>query len=209
MRGTGQDGGYTLLELLVSLMLLSFICIAVFGGINFGTRVWERSESTIETTDGTEQTQDILRDVFAGGRPQMKDNFSSFAGSARSVEFDGTPPRAFPSGELAHFALSLVTTAKGTRITLKVRSLADGANAREVLLGEYDGDLAISYLDASERVPAWLAVWRDRDRLPDAVRIADDRGQDGAGWPAFVARLPIAQDAGCMFDPVSIDCRKS
>ena len=203
------DAGYTLIELMVALMLLSFVGLAAAGGLQFGTRVWEHSDKTLTAMQTVEQTQTILRALLASATPHRADGLSSFEGFSGDLAFDAPSPRAFPVGGLAHFELMLLPTAVGTRVALRVTSLADTSNVRDASLGEYEGDLHISYLDMSGRTPAWLAVWRDRERLPDAIRIEDDRGSSDMAWPAFIARLPVAQDADCVFDPVATDCRKS
>src|SRR5262249_87961 len=138
--------------------------------------------------------------------PNLNAEFTSFEGRRDQVSFDGPAPSAFGAGGIVHFVLALVPSGEGTRLSLSVRSQS---NRREAVLLESPAPLELSYLDASARVASWLGLWRNRDRLPDAVRIDGATPAPNSNWPALIVRLPIAEDADCEFDPVSMSCRRS
>lgn len=206
---TPNDAGFTLVELLVVLLLAALIGAAVAAGLQFGTRVWEHSERNIARTQAYDTAQSILRELLASAMPRMKGGFAEFSGRPDSLEFDARPLAAFPRAGLAHVELSLVRDADGMRLVLKAAPLIDTRNGRVTILADHLNDLEFSYYDASEKAPVWLSFWRDRDRLPDAVRLEAVESARISPWPAFVVRLPIAQDANCIFDPVSMRCRSS
>jgi general secretion pathway protein J len=199
------DAGYTLMEVVVALLLLSLIGLLVTGGMRFGTQAWRRSDQEISAADGALSTQKILRNALVSAVPNLSAGFASFYGRRDRVSFDSPAPPAFASGGIAHFELTLVSYGAGTRLSLTVRS---PSNKREAILADSAAPLELSYLDASARIPAWLAVWRNRDRLPDAVRIAGATPVKNADWPPLIVRLAIAQDPNCEFDPVSASCRR-
>lgn len=201
------DHGYTLIELLVVLLLMGLIGTAMSAGFQFGTRVWERSESTIAKAETQAASQAVLRQLLASATPRMEDGTARFRGEPDHVAFDASPPAAFGKSGLVRVDLSLARDAAGTGLDVKITSLVDGRNSRQVRLTGGLGNVHFAYLDASEKVPVWLGFWRDRPRLPDAVRLESDGTDEGAVWPVFTARLPIAQDALCDFDPVSTNCR--
>jgi hypothetical protein len=204
------EGGYTIIELLVVLLLLGFIATAMSAGMQFGTRVWERSESRISASQTNDTAQTALRDLLSSATPRMEDGLARFHGEPNYIAFDAAPPPAFGASGMARVEVSLMPGESGSRLTVKVTSLIDGKKSRQVQLADRLGNVRFTYLDASEEIPAWLDYWRDRPHLPAAVRLqaaAADNG-DGIAWPVFVARLPIAQDARCDFDPVSTDCRR-
>jgi prepilin-type N-terminal cleavage/methylation domain-containing protein len=203
-----RDAGYTLIELLVVLMLAGFIAAAVTGGLAFGTQVWETSERERAESGAAATAQTILREVLASARPRVKDGFASFRGERDSLSFDGDPPRAVSTAGLAHIELTLVHGEGRTRIVFTATPSADSKLSRTATLVDRPGRLRFSYLDASEKAPVWLAVWRDRDRMPDAVAVEESGAHIDASWGRFVARLPIGEDAACRFDPVSAACRR-
>jgi prepilin-type N-terminal cleavage/methylation domain-containing protein len=199
------DGGYTLIELVVALLLLSFIAIAISGGVQFGSRVWEHSQAKLAISDNVAMAQHIVRLVLGAATPRYQGGFVSFNGTPSSIDFDGEPPLAFPAGGLAHFHLQTRNAAGNTGLSLQASAIVDARFERKADLITNIGTLHFSYLDAEEKVPTWLAYWRDRDRLPDAVRIEAD---NSSTWPALIVALPIAESSNCIFDPVSLICRK-
>ena len=207
-RSSPEEAGYTLIELLVVLLLAGFIGVAVAGGLQFGTRLWESSESEITETQKRDTAQTILRAVLASAAPRLRNGFVSFHGERRMLSFDGPPPRSLMGAGLARMDLSLDRGVGGMRLVLRATSLIDSRISRVATLADHLGGLEFSYCDASEKVPSWLSFWRDRDRLPDAVRIEESRRSGASTWPSFVVHLPIAQDATCQFDPASGECRR-
>jgi prepilin-type N-terminal cleavage/methylation domain-containing protein len=208
MRDRKAEHGYTLVELLVVLMLLGFIGVAIGEGLGFSTRVWERSESRIAVADGDAAAQGVLRLLLASALPRVEDETVRFEGSPSHVAFDAEPPVSFGQSGLVRVELSLSRGSNGTALDVKIASLIDVRRSRQVRLADRLENVRFAYLDASEQVPLWLGFWRDRPRLPAAVRLAADVAGPGASWPLFVARLPIAQDTRCRFDPVSTSCRE-
>ncbi|HNT58060.1 MAG TPA: prepilin-type N-terminal cleavage/methylation domain-containing protein, partial [Syntrophales bacterium] len=57
--------GFTLLELLISLTLLSVIAVLVFGALRLGVRAWEKGEATIETRQRERIVMDLLQRQMA------------------------------------------------------------------------------------------------------------------------------------------------
>jgi hypothetical protein len=153
--------------------------------------------------------QTVLRSLLSQAKPHRSDGLASFHGEPGTLAFDGAPPAAFGPDGMVRIELSLVPGQGGTRLLVKVTSLADKSRSRQAVVGEGLENLQFAYLDSSEKRPAWLAFWRDRDRLPDAVRLEWSGRTSATTWSSFVVRLPIAQDADCNFDPVSAECRKS
>ncbi|GEM_PF-2978007 len=204
-----EEGGYTLVELLVVLSLAGLIAAAVTGGLQYASLIWNGSERQMSAVRDASVAQQILRATLAAAIPRQKDGFVEFDGAPDRVMFYGeAPPAFYPSG-VARVELALTKGGDGTELILSEASSIDPRKSARVVLARDLGEVRFDYLDASEKLPVWLAVWRDRDRLPDAVRLERKREGDWRGWPSFVAHLPIAQDAACSFDPISMTCRRS
>jgi prepilin-type N-terminal cleavage/methylation domain-containing protein len=198
------EDGYTLIELIVALLLASLVGTAVTGGLQFGTRIWERSDSRIEESRDIATAQTVLRSLLASAIPRRKGGFVTFRGERGSLSFDASTLPALGSHGLVRMDIVLDHDVAESSLKLVATSLIDSRAHRSAVLMERLSDARFSYLDASGKLPVWLAAWRDRDRLPDAVRL-----DSGGSWPVLVMRLPIAQDADCAFDPVSTSCRRS
>jgi general secretion pathway protein J len=206
--GSRNEDGYTLIELIVVLLLASLIGTAVAGGLQFGTRIWERSQSQVGDSREIATTQAILRSLLASALPRYEGGFVTLHGEPRELSFDAPSPKAFGPKGLVRIELAAETSMNGSSITLNANSLIDKNYRRSVVLTQHLPDIEFSYLDTSAKVPTWLAYWRDRDRLPAAIRLAST-GRGGPFWPNLNIELPITQDANCAFDPVSTTCRKS
>ena len=58
---SARIGGFTLIELLVALTLFGVISVVLFGGLRFGTRVWEAGDARAQALAEVEAVQGILR----------------------------------------------------------------------------------------------------------------------------------------------------
>lgn len=57
----GRDRGFTLLELLISLVIVSIIVLLVFGALRTGIRAWEKSEADIESRQRRRVVLDLVK----------------------------------------------------------------------------------------------------------------------------------------------------
>lgn len=197
-----RDAGYSLVELLIVMLLLSFITLAVSGGFRFGTRIWEATDRSVAETHRYTSTQTVLRDLIANAVPKLKGGYVLFEGGPRQATFLAVAPQSIESGGLVTVTIAL----ERDRVTMTVKP--ERGEAREAVFAT-DSALRLSYLDASDAKPVWLDRWHDRKRFPAVVRIAADDPSSTDRWPLFIARLPIDQPPACVFDPVSLDCRSA
>ena len=144
------EGGYTLIELLVVLMLLSFIALAIGGGLHFGTRVWEATEAGVQTADRDDGAQALLRELLASALPITKDEYVAFEGDPSHVAFEAPAPLALKSRGLVHIEISAANadSAAGLRIVFR---LTDASKTREITVPTAASTLRMAYLDASVR----------------------------------------------------------
>jgi prepilin-type N-terminal cleavage/methylation domain-containing protein len=203
-----EDSGYTIVELLVVLLLVGIITAGLAGALTFASRLWERSESRIALVNDQSATQEILRTLIASAVPRTSDGRVSLQGEPDRLSFEAPAPAAFETLGLAHIELFTERADDRTRLMVRISSEIDLSKHREAILLDQVNDVEFAYLDSSETVSAWLSYWRNRDRMPDAVRLQDAATGAPASWPSVVVRLPIAQGAICAFDAVSRECRK-
>ncbi len=89
--------GFTLLELLVGLLLLSAIFLLLTSGLQFGAKLWNSSEEQSGGVAEMVTVHQLLRDVLSEAQPLMfKDTnqhrYVFFAGSEHSVRFIAPMP---------------------------------------------------------------------------------------------------------------------
>jgi len=202
---TGSAGGYTLVELVVVMLLLGMIALACESGLHFGAQVWSRTEEPARLDAQIVSAQTILRTLMSHTLPRAKGVDVAFDGEPMAMDFDLVPPEAFGGGGTAHAKLRIVQARGSARLEVELRSIAaPNIKKRAILLGDV-GLMRFSYLDMSEKSSTWLAFWRDRSRLPAAIRIA---GSDPAVWPALIVRPVLVQSATCVLDSEELACRK-
>jgi general secretion pathway protein J len=201
--------GFTLVELLVGLSLLSLISLLLFGGFRFGLRAWEAGDDRIAATNETEMAQHLLRRQLAEAQPivigpRTEGALTLFQGDDAGVTF--VAPLPVHRGVGGFYVFSVLTRDAGgdRQLLLRWRRFrADAAVGSDfdpkdesVLVDNIDS-IEIAYFgQPSAAAPAqWLQRWDGTVGLPQLLRlqVAFPPG-DARRWPAFVVspRLRIA-----------------
>ena len=199
--GTNDERGFTLVELLVATTLLGLIMMALFGGLRFGTAVWQAGEaradriSELQAVQGflerqIERTQPVRRSGQAGRRELLFDGLSD------SLSFVSLMPEHLGIAGYYLFELHAPTDLDSGRLVMRRQLVQPGASEVESV-GEpeervlIDGvsRLEIAYFGAMrpQDAPVWQDRWVDATTLPWLVRIRvvfeeDDRRT----WPELV-----------------------
>lgn len=199
-----NQAGFTLMELLVSITLLGLLGVMMVGGLNFGVRVWERTESNVQDQGRVAAVQALLRRQLAEMQPleiRGLDRRPRVALDAKpgQLVFIGPVPEYLGLG--GYHLISLETEVAGGLRNLVMRwepftrsrpglALSDKAR-KEVLLGGIK-ELRFQYLGRNRRgqPTAWQSSWTDSSNLPDLVQaeIVFDEERD-EHWPAMIATV--------------------
>lgn len=198
------EGGFTLIELLVSITLLGLLGVLMVGGLNFGVRVWERTDSAAQDQSRVAAVQALLRHQMAQMQPlevRGADRRQRLAIDAKPGQLIFVGPVPEYLGRGGHYLISLETeTADGKRNLVMrwepfTRSqpglvLSDKAH-KEVLLVDVKA-LRFQYLGQDQRGAAtgWVEAWTDSARLPELVetKIVFNESREER-WPTLVASV--------------------
>jgi len=208
-KGNRGARGFTLVELLVGLSLMSLISLLLFGGFRFGLRAWEVGDDRIAAANEIEMAQHLLRrqlaeaqPVIIGSRPEAAPTL--FQGDDAGVTFVGPLPAHRGVGGFYIFSVATREDRGGRQLLLRWRRYRPDTVAgsdfdpkdESVLVNRIDS-IAIEYFgQPSAAAPArWLQRWDGTLGLPQLLRlrVAFPRG-DARRWPEFVVspRLRIA-----------------
>lgn len=202
-----NDKGFTLLELIISLALISLIVVFLSGGFKFGRRVWETTES-IHDRASLGPIQNYLRSTLSRARPI----FFKSTQSIGSVAFIGDQNRlqfvANQSGNLmvggVHIVEFLIKE-KRKFVNLEVRqhvyrrdvfdkSRPSDADDTRILI-ENAKKVRFRYYGAvTPGGPKdWHTTWRDNSTLPNLVGInLEFTEDDPRKWPELIVELRLA-----------------
>lgn len=212
------EAGFTLVEVLVALTLMSFLGVALFGSLRFGVLAWERGTTHADAADRILVTQSFLRQVVAESYPlYLREDPTKarvdFDGAAASLSFLTTSPAALGAGGRARVTLSGRPGPGGTDLVMSARqelSSAGAAGSERILVPDIEA-LELSYFGIArgDRIATWHDRWTGQLALPQLVRIrVTYPGQGGARlWPELLVAPRIAVDVGCIHDALTKRCR--
>lgn len=209
-RDCASQSGFTLLELLVAMILLSLVMLMLTSALHFGMRLWDKTEND----DSFEiiATQDFLRRVLSEARPvtpdlKVKARLQNvlFTGGNRSIRFVAPMPGYLGLGGL--YELAIYQQGKdnaGNQIDLSWRPFRRTGNSfassigwqRMRLLGEVT-DVRFAYLGSDGQ---WHNSWQKARHLPKLIRMSVTLDTPDRPWPSlFVA--PHVEAMSLVIDP--------
>jgi general secretion pathway protein J len=201
-----RDGGFTLLEMLVALIVLGFLIIGLNQGVQTGLGIWRAQARQVGHAAELAPTARVLQSLLAGipvaplanadrGSPQPID----FRGAKDRLEFVGDLPNGLGLTQRAEMALLL----KDDRLVLswtphrrELAGTAQPSNDAELLRGV--ASLQFDYFNTSAPgvPPGWVARW-DGQILPALIRVRLSFAKgDSRHWPDLIVAPRLAGPAG-------------
>ena len=199
-RRSGNQAGFTLLELLVALTLLSLVFVALFGELRFATRAWDAADAKQDRNSELLSVHSFLRQRFQQIRvaavepgPDATDSTVVFDGSSRSMNFLATMPANISDGGFYEISLSSEIGQDGTNLFISWRpfdpdgttNVADSPdNSRVLLRGVREVSFAYFGKTADALAPQWWDIWPSRDAAPSLIRMrVSFEDGDRRVWP--------------------------
>ena len=198
--------GFTLIEILIGLVLLSIMLSLLFGSIRMGARIWEAGETRAAELDRMLIVHNFLRRQLTTIRPLLDDlnnedaNFS-FSGTAESLQFVSDLPSSAHRKGLHLFNLELAEDNDSQVLVAKLKAFfptLDGAEAsiEDVRLLSGVDSVAYSYFGVEEfdQKPAdgrWMEDWQDKEFLPFLIKIVIHL-KNGRDWPALLVEPKLS-----------------
>ncbi|MBR0567248.1 prepilin-type N-terminal cleavage/methylation domain-containing protein [Azoarcus sp. L1K30] len=200
--------GFTLVELIVVMALLSFIALGLGAAMHSFATAEQRVGERIRLEDDLRVTTAFLDSLLTRvaikrreqeGQPGTR---LDFMGAAGELSWIGVMPARQSAGGLYHFRLVAEKGGDGAELVLYFQQYVEQEARRQnvpverrVLVGDLDG-FSIAFLDPEAPGGAWLEAWPFPDRLPSHVRLSLQRGGDR--WPDIVTafRPLLSGDSG-------------
>lgn len=196
----GREGGFTVIELIISLVIVAIIMVGLLTAMRSLGLTGEKLDARLALVDERRVVSGFLDDVLGRVvlRPRQSlagtPGESTFVGTPAALEWIGVMPARHGVGGLHHFRLqSGLTSSGGSALLLSYlpyfggEVLPDWSLAEQrVLVGRLEGfSLAYQLDDGGE----WLGEWRNSPDPRTLARIRVSILAAGSEWPLLV--LPV------------------
>ncbi|MDR1228079.1 MAG: prepilin-type N-terminal cleavage/methylation domain-containing protein [Azoarcus sp.] len=208
--GSGIARGFTLVEVVIALALMSFIMLGLVSAFATLGKTATRLDEHAGRGGREWLAGEFLRATLSSAIGQIKQTLPDqseaihFRGGPTTVQWLGVMPARHGVGGLHRFMIGLEPCGSGMCLTLhyapyvKEDTFAGAAAVfqTQTLTEEVSG-FRIAYQSHPARVDeeaVWREDWTDTDNLPARVRI--ELAARGAAWPPVVASLGAIDEAG-------------
>jgi general secretion pathway protein J len=201
------EAGFTLIEVLVSLVLLALVLVLLAGGLRYARSTWDAA-ARLDELAGADMAETFLRARLAEAMPLYEQRTAGtvralFYGAGDTMSFVAPAPNGPAGTGLYRYTLEAVAGAGASRRTLAVSlaphlpSVSDAALEQPpewYALMRNIRSVSFRYFGrgAPRSDPAWHAAWTRTDAMPNLVEIAVAR-DDREGGPVSLTielRLP-------------------
>lgn len=205
-----RQKGFTLLELLISITLLGFILVLLFGGLRLGIRSWDAVQQRVDNLNSVRSVESFLRREMEmtfpyrwKGTPGSK---LAFLGERNRISFVAQLPGRIGTGGVYAVSLELEQSANGRRLLWRhlplraqMQDFSELAQVPGMVLAGTElsavEDIWLTYFgsEGDNANPIWVDRWDSPTRLPLLIRI-QVKFASGAEWPEFVVAPRLSSE---------------
>ena len=210
----GRTAGYTLTEMLVTLVIIGLTSAMMLSGLGTARRVWEHSDVANAAGEAVSGTQMVLRERLERSFPETRydktPTYAAFDGLPDKIMFVA-PPRDIhaPSG-LQIYTLGLAGNGDfvmETRSELATDPTAPGEQ-RVLLHNVQQLDIAYYGVLPGDKAAGWHDRWENLETLPRLVRIRVQFPPDDPRiWPELLIKPFATVDSMCVLMVMTGKCR--
>jgi len=212
------SAGFTLIELIVALILLSLIFLLLASGLQFGTDAWNTRKD--EPSDSSEilVAQNLLRRILSEVRPVMIEADPThprhvfFFGHRNSIRFVASLPKHLGVG--GFYEVSIYQSG-GSRSSVhlswrlfRANGAASAATTQgtDVVLISGVSELQFSYFGSPAKKGSvqWYDEWEQLDHLPDLIQTKIAFSDPDRRWPNLVV-APMVRSMSLVIDSKDVN----
>jgi general secretion pathway protein J len=212
--GFRRARGFTMIELMISLVLLALMSAVLFGSLNLAGRSTDAGTAKAEATSGMRLAGDYLRTQLAAQHPQRMRKIADFpllfGGAVDEMRYTAPLPGRVGLGGMWYYRLKLATVPGRDKPSLILERMIPDVGAldkpefvdadRSVLADDIK-ELKFAYYGINtgasvDEAPTWRDQWDDTQLLPQLIRV-DVTPEKGLAWPTLVIAPREAPEAGC------------
>lgn len=195
--------GFTLIEVLIAMTLLSIMIVLLFGSLKICAESWEKGEKKITEVNDVAAVINFFQRHLSMAKPLWNDfnkdeRVFSFQGEKQSLQFVSAFPASARRAGLQLFSVELLSENREQRIKVTLVPFYPAAEGKEwlkeeeILIRRVKGfSLAYFGSEDGQTDARWQDEWVQRDRQPALVKIKIDLDND-MFWPELVIDLKMA-----------------
>jgi general secretion pathway protein J len=203
--------GFTLVEIMIALTLLSMILLLLFGSLHTVNRSWQSGLEKIDKNDEIRLVSDFIRRQITQTVPLLWINKDGdrlvFYGEQNELTFTSTLPSHRGGGGLYFMTLKVNETGKSKQLGLNYYRANPGISPFDpppvdeqthVLLLENIDIINFAYYgqDNSDDDPKWHDSWQNEQTLPKLVRLNIHQSEPERSWPVMTMAIPSKHTQG-------------
>jgi general secretion pathway protein J len=187
--------GFTLIEVLIALSLLSVMMLMLFAGLRIGAKSWDKGETKIAQVTEMTSAHNFFHNQLAAALP-LWDDFTdknkqfSFQGTSTTLQFVASLPASSKRLGLQRFNIRL----KDNKIEIAIKPFYPSLDNNQwkieaVTLIDKIAHLKIAYFgnENIKEIPQWQKQW-DYDHLPQLIAIEIESLKENY-WPKIILKL--------------------
>lgn len=199
-----RSQGFTLIEILIALVLLSMILLLLFSSLFTATKYWTIGENKIEKNDEVRLISTFIRKQVTQTIPLLWVDSGKrkllFQGQRNELFFISTLPSHRGGGGVHSLRLKVMQIDDGSQLGMTYSLLTPDiipftanpdSQERFVTIANNIDSINLSYYgkEKNDEEPRWFDVWKNNDLLPQLVRIKIISLDENVIWP--VIEIPI------------------
>jgi general secretion pathway protein J len=203
---SGGERGFTLIEVLVSLILLALVLALLAGGVRFARGTWDAA-ARLEEQTGSETAEAFIRARLGEAMALYEQHAAGtvrvvFRGTADALSFVAPAPNGPAGAALYRYALEVAAGAGPGRRALVVRlapyqatqaETGAGWAAQQHVLVRNLESVAFRYFGRGKlgAEPDWHTAWTRADATPNLVEMTVARDASHGGPVSLVVALRL------------------
>jgi general secretion pathway protein J len=195
--------GFTLIEVLIAMTLLSIMVVLLFTSLKICADSWEKGENKITEVNEVAVVYNFFHRHLTTARPLLNDFTTegeafSFQGKNRSLQFVSAFPASAGRSGLQMFSVELQEEDKDQVIKVAVTPYfpkaedAEERPADEVVLIRHVSDFELAYFGADDDYSEghWQDEWLEKSTQPRLIKIRI-KPDNEIFWPEMIIELKV------------------
>ncbi len=208
IRGPRRQSGFTLIEVLIAMTLLSIMVVLLFASLRICAQSWEQGENKITEVNEVAVVYNFFQRHLVPAIP-LWDDFTkkdertfSFQGKKQSLQFVSSFPASAGRSGMQLFSIEQRQDDDDQLIEVTLTPFFPATEGEqwhreEVVLLKHVRDFSLSYYGVADDgggENSWQDEWLEKESQPLLVKISIDT-DNGVFWPEMIIALKITDGA--------------